>query len=211
MTPTILVTGATGFIGGAAAAQLLQAPEVGRAAAVARANGSLARFAHVTRALAWDRCEVLVGDLTQPATLMDRRLDDVTHVLHLAGHTSLRSVRGVRQTNIAGTLALANRMRRVPRLERFLYVGTAYICGVQPPPLVREDDYPRPNVCHCVEYTRTKAECELRLEHDVPELPLVIARPSVVVGHTCSCLSGPRPQLRLEQNDLQDSRALPWL
>jgi nucleoside-diphosphate-sugar epimerase/glutathionylspermidine synthase len=194
MTPTILVTGVTGFIGGAAATRLLQAPEVGRvlllvraatpAAAVARANGSIARFAQVTRTLAWDRCEVVVGDLTKPATLMDPRLDEVTHVLHLAGHTSLRSVRGVRQTNIAGTLVLANRMRRAPRLERFLYVGTAYICGVQPPPLVREDDYPRPDACHCVEYTRSKAECELRLEHDVPELPLVIARPSVVVGHT---------------------------
>ena len=62
----------------------------------------------------------------------------------------------------------AKRMRLAPRLERFLHVGTAYICGAQPPPLVREDDYPQPNARHLVEYTRTKAECEILLERDLP-------------------------------------------
>jgi nucleoside-diphosphate-sugar epimerase len=37
---------------------------------------------------------------------------------------------------------------------------------------------------HIVEYTSSKAECELLLRNTAPELPLVIARPSVVVGHT---------------------------
>jgi hypothetical protein len=39
-------------------------------------------------------------------------------------------------------------------------------------------------VRHLLEYTRSKAECELLLARDVSDLPLVIARPSVVVGHT---------------------------
>ena len=105
-------------------------------------------------------------------------------MLHLAGDTSLLSVRGVRRTNIEGTLALANRMRRAPRLVRFLHVGTAYICGCDPPRLVREVDYPQADVQHIVEYTRSKAECELLLESGFSDLPLVIARPSVVIGHT---------------------------
>jgi nucleoside-diphosphate-sugar epimerase/glutathionylspermidine synthase len=194
MAPTVLVTGATGFIGGAAAALLLQRPEAGRVLllirgatptdALNRAQRSLARFVDRVQDLDWHRCQVIPGDLTDPDTLVDPRLDDVTHVLHLAGKTSLRSVHGVRRTNIDGTLALANRMRRAPRLVRFLHVGTAYICGAQPPPLVCEDDYPRPDVRHLVEYTRSKAECELLLEQEQPDLPLVIARPSVVVGHT---------------------------
>lgn len=194
METTTLVTGATGFVGGAVAAQLLQRPEAGRvllliraatpAAALERAKRSLARFGDPVSERAWQRCEVVAGDLTEPATLADPRLDRVTHVLHAAGDTSLRSVRRVRQTNVAGTLALARRLARAPRLVRFLHVGTAYICGAQPPSLVHEEDYPAPSARHLVEYTRSKAECERLLESGVPELPLVIARPSVVVGHT---------------------------
>jgi nucleoside-diphosphate-sugar epimerase len=209
--PTILITGATGFIGGATAAQLLLRPEPCRVLllvraetpgqAEARAGKSLGRFAGADLLEpALRRCEVLRGDLTDPQALADPRLDDVTHVLHLAANTSFRSdplmypsylyntsfrsVRAVRHTNILGTLALAHRMRRAPGLVRFLYVGTAYVCGAEPPRVVREDDYPRPDVRHLVEYTSSKAECERLLERTAPELPLVVARPSAVVGHT---------------------------
>src|SRR5712692_11055267 len=139
--PTILITGATGFIGGAATAQLLLRPLPCRVllliraenqeAAIARARESLIRFED--RNLlepGWRRCEIILGDLTDPNALADSRLDEVTHVLHLAAKTSFRSVASVRHTNILGALTLAHRMRRVPKLERFLYVGTAYICGV---------------------------------------------------------------------------------
>jgi nucleoside-diphosphate-sugar epimerase len=193
--PTILITGATGFIGGATAAQLLLRPEPCRVLLLVRAETqgqaecrvrkSLGRFADAGLLdSALRRCDVLRGDLTDPQALADARLDGVTHVLHLAANTSLRSVRGVRHTNILGTLALAHRMRRVPRLVRFLYVGTAYVCGASPPRAVREDDYPRPDIRHLVEYTSSKAECDMLLERTAPELPLVIARPSIVVGHT---------------------------
>jgi nucleoside-diphosphate-sugar epimerase len=194
MGTTILVTGATGFLGGAVAAQLLQQPKIDKvlllirgatpAAAVDRAKRSLARFGNPISDQAWQRCEVLTGDLTATATLSDPRLEGVTHVLHAAGDTSLRSVHRVRETNIAGTLALARRMRQAPRLARFLHVGTAYICGAEPPSLVHEDDYPAPTTRHLVEYTRSKAECEQLLASSLPDLPLVIARPSVIVGHT---------------------------
>jgi nucleoside-diphosphate-sugar epimerase len=193
--PTILITGATGFIGGATAAQLLLRHPPGRVLllvrgetqeqAEARLRRSLARFADAgLLEPALRRGAVLRGDLTDPQALTDPRLDEVTHVLHLAANTSFRSVRGVRHTNILGTLALAHRMRRLTGLVRFLYVGTAYICGAMPPRVVHEDDYPRPDVRHLVEYTSSKAECEMLLERTAPELPLVVARPSVVVGHT---------------------------
>jgi nucleoside-diphosphate-sugar epimerase len=191
--PTILVTGSTGFIGGAAVARLLQAGPAGRvlllvrgstdAEAAERVRRSLARFAEPS-GLDLGRCEVLRGDLTDPAALADPRLGAVTHVLHLASNTSFRSVRGVRHTNIFGALALAHRLRRAPGLRRFLYVGTAYLCGTEAPRVVREDDYPRPCLRHLVEYTASKAECELLLDATAPDLPLAVARPSVVVGHT---------------------------
>jgi nucleoside-diphosphate-sugar epimerase len=112
------------------------------------------------------------------------RLNDVTHVIHLASNTSFRSIRSVRHTNIFGALTLAHRMRRVPGLQRFLYVGTSYICGENAKRIVREDMYPQPRAQHFTEYTASKAECEMLLESTAPELPPVVARPSVVFGHT---------------------------
>jgi nucleoside-diphosphate-sugar epimerase len=214
-TPTVLLTGATGFIGGATLACLLESrPDCrvlllvrdrGPQSATDRVLGSLARF--VGTDLAQDlirRCEIICGDLTNPLSLALPRLDeathvihlaslkklagvgldDVTHVLHLASNTSFRSVRNVRHTNILGALALAHRMRRVKNLQRFLYVGTAYICGENSERIVHEDMFPRLQARHFVEYTASKAECEMLLESTAPELPLVVARPSVVVGHT---------------------------
>jgi nucleoside-diphosphate-sugar epimerase len=192
--PTVLLTGATGFLGGATAAALLRGPQEVRVLALVRAAGpdeararlerSLARFAEAGRPEARQRCTVLCGDLTDPAAYQDPRLEGVTHVLHLAANTSLRSVKGVRRVNIVGTRMLARRMRRVPGLVRFLHVGTAFICGADAPRVVHEDDYPRPGVRHLVEYTRTKAQAELLLQGMAPPLPLVVARPSIVVGHS---------------------------
>ena len=191
---TILLTGATGFLGGATAAQLLRTPTPVRLVlliragsepdAMARVRRSLMRFAEARRPdFAWERLAIVAGGLSDHA-LADRRFDDVSHVLHLAANTSFRSVRGVRATNIAGTLALARRAQRMPHLQRFLHVGTAFICGAPAPTIVQEDDYPRPTVRQLVEYTRTKAMAELLLRRRAAHLPLVVARPSIVVGHS---------------------------
>ncbi len=193
--PTVFITGVTGVIGGAVTAALLQHHPVARVlllvrgesddVAAARLRASLARFAALgALENGLRRCEIVRGDLTDLCSLSDPRLDSVTHVLHLAANASFVSVRTVRRTNIDGTRLLAERMRQAPGLQRFLYVGTAYICGAESPPVVHEEDYPRPGVRHLVEYTNSKAECEMLLEHLEPALPLVIARPSAVVGHT---------------------------
>jgi nucleoside-diphosphate-sugar epimerase len=186
--PTILITGATGFLGGAALLHLVRHHSSCRLLVLVRGDSPhrrlwnrLARFGQ-SSIDGVGNLEILRGDLTDPAALEDPRLDFVTHVLHLAANTSFRSVRSVRRTNIDGTLNLGRRMERVAGLVRFLYVGTAYICGTDPAPVVHEDDYPRDGVEHVAEYTRSKAECERQLERLA--LPLVVARPSVVVGHT---------------------------
>jgi nucleoside-diphosphate-sugar epimerase len=184
---------------------LLLVRDRGPETAADRVRHSLTRFVGPERAEAGLRsCEVIRGDLTNPASLGSpqlsdathvlhlasekklaaERLDDVTHVMHLASNTSFRSVRGVRHTNIFGAMTLAHRMRRVTSLQRFLYVGTAYICGENSERVVREDRYPQLQARHFTEYTASKAECEMLLESTASELPLVVARPSVVVGHT---------------------------
>jgi nucleoside-diphosphate-sugar epimerase len=213
--PTVLLTGATGFIGGATLARLLTAGPECRVVLLARDRGSTTAYERVRQSLArfigperaedgLRSCEVIRGDLTNPSMLdtpklddithvlhlasekklASKRLDEVTHVLHLASNTNFRSVRGVRHTNIFGALTLAHRMRRVPGLKRFLYVGTSYVCGESSERIVREEMFPKLNARHFTEYTASKAECEMLLASTAPELPLVVARPSVVVGHT---------------------------
>lgn len=193
--PKILLTGATGFVGGATLAHLLEHhPDIPlivlarsneEETANTRVRKSLARF--VDDPVILNRlgiCEILDADITDARSLETPLLDDVTHVLHLASNTNLRAVRGVRHTNLFGGLILAHRMRRVPGLRRYIHVGTAYICGENQHRVVTEMMYPRVRARHFTEYTSSKAECELLLQSTAPELPLIIARPSIVLGHT---------------------------
>jgi nucleoside-diphosphate-sugar epimerase len=192
---TVLVTGATGFLGGATTARLLDDARVTRLLLLVRAPSEAAAWERVRRSLARfkpiseiqresDRIGVILGDICDGEALADPRLDTVTHVLHAAANTSFRSIREVHRTNVLGTLALVHRMRSAPRLERFVHVSTAYCCGATAAAVVHEDHSPRPDTPHVVEYTRSKAESELRLDTTASKLPLIIARPSVVIGHT---------------------------
>jgi len=191
---TCFLTGATGFIGGALAAKLLAEEGVRLILlvrgetfedATLRLRRSIARFlGNDSAAVALERAEVIVGDLGDMTTLRDSRLDVVTHVLHAAASTSLRSVREVRRTNVGGSIALAERMRRARGLVRFLYVSTAFCCGKRSDAVIHEADPLPLDGDHLVEYTRTKATCERILTADFYDLPVVVARPSIVVGHT---------------------------
>ncbi len=102
-------------------------------------------------------------------------------MIHAAACTSLVSVYEARRTNVVGTRVLAQQFCGARKLARFLYVSTGYRCGALEHAVVREDDASSPR--HVVEYTRTKAEAEATLQA-MSDLPLVIARPSIVVGHT---------------------------
>jgi thioester reductase-like protein len=195
MTHLVLLTGITGFVGGATAVELLTQHADGRILALVRADSiakarervrrSLVRFLNQKTFIEIEqRVEIILGDIIDPNTLESPLVDKVTEVLHLAANTSLRSIRGVRRTNVIGTQALFNRLYHAPQLRRILYVGTAHICGIGPGELVFEDDFPRANVNHAVEYTRSKAECELWMRRKASRLPIVVARPSTVVGHT---------------------------
>ncbi|MDB4989190.1 MAG: hypothetical protein JWN04_4368 [Myxococcaceae bacterium] len=189
----VLLTGATGFLGGAFLAVnrpqdvdiewVLPSRGADQADAERRVAKRLARFLPETEvASVLARSEIFLADLTRPASYSDPRLDDVTHVIHLAANTSFIASKGVWEANLEGTRTLAERMRRVPSLKRFLYVGTAMICGDNPAHVVHEDESPSPHVEHLVPYTASKAAAETMLRSDFADLPVVVARPSIVIG-----------------------------
>jgi nucleoside-diphosphate-sugar epimerase len=189
--PTVFLTGVTGFLGGAFLADLLQSSFDGEVVCLVRADDDDTAEERVRRSLfrfgGSDRLpknvKVLRGDLLSEDWHRSPRLDGVTHVLHLAASTSFGNSRAIRTTNVGGALSVAKAMRG-RRLERFVYTGTAAICGASPVPVVHEDDYPDERATHLVAYTRSKAEAERLLAEQFADLPLIVARPSIVVGHT---------------------------
>jgi nucleoside-diphosphate-sugar epimerase len=70
------------------------------------------------------------------------------------------------------------------RLQRFIHVGTAMACGPQAGLVVFEDYVPPIDVRHLVSYTSSKSEIEGLLRAQFPQLPLIVVRPSIIVGHT---------------------------
>jgi nucleoside-diphosphate-sugar epimerase len=189
--PTVFLTGATGFLGGAFLTDLLQSSFDGEVVCLVRADDDDTAEERVRRSVgrfgASDplprNVKVLRGDLLSEDWHRSPDLDGVTHVLHLAASTSFGNSRAIRTTNVGGALSVAKAMRG-RNLERFVYTGTAAICGASPAPVVHEDDYPDESATHLVAYTRSKAEAERLLADQFADLPLVVARPSIVVGHT---------------------------
>jgi len=190
----ILLTGATGLLGGAVLHETLDRDDgtswiclvrcanadQGRQRVAAR----LARFTDPFTAQRLARkVEIVPGDFTQADHDNDPRLDGVTHILHLAADTSYFGGERLFRTNRDGTLALARRAARMRNLQRFLHIGTAMSCGAEAGPVVAESR-PDPEARHLVPYTASKAATEEALAAEFPDLPLVVARPSIVVGHS---------------------------
>lgn len=193
----VLLTGATGFLGGAVLAHASQTDDLARlrwtllvraegpAQARARVLHRLERFVGSRAAPFLSTCDVICADLADPDSLARADLSGVTHALHLGACTSFRARRGVWEVNYQGTLDLARRLARGPALQRLLHVSTAMGCGAAPPQLLREDDLAdRGDGPHFIPYTASKAAAEQALRAMGDDLPLVIARPSIVVGHT---------------------------
>jgi len=195
---TLLITGATGFLGGAVAEAILTSPKkdniellllvrAGDAdTALERVKKNLRKFSVSEKQLEkLTTHNMLVGDLATPETFLDDpRLDHVTHVLNCAAIASFGSNPLIRKVNVDGTLAFARRMSQVSGMQRFLHVGTAMSCTPKPDTLVTESSIFTEDAEHLVEYTRSKADIEQQMKQYCPTLPLLIARPSIVVGHT---------------------------
>ncbi|HHT2664585.1 TPA: SDR family oxidoreductase [Citrobacter freundii] len=192
----ILLTGASGFIGGAVLCNLLKNYDNIRVLllirgrnteeALQRVKDNMRRFALSEELVSNLKEEnIILGDLITPETFLDdRRLNNVTHVLNCAAIASFGKNPQIWQVNVEGTLKLAERMGQVSSLERFIHVGTAMSCAPEPYSLVTEKVTNTRQHQHIVEYTWSKAEAEKQMLAHCPDLPLIIARPSIVVGHT---------------------------
>jgi thioester reductase-like protein len=199
----LLITGATGFLGGSIAAQalhslgedslrfLVRAPS--RQEGLFRLKLNLqGHGACETRLSRLSDTQIVVGDLVDGlATDEAVNLADVTHCIHSAALATFSSNPLIAPVNVEGTIGLATTLLRHARdLRRFVYVGTGMACGAQLGTTnVAEQDTLDSEAEHLVPYTASKAKAEQALRALLPPECLVIARPSIIVGdrvHGCA-------------------------
>ncbi|KAB7898629.1 NAD-dependent epimerase/dehydratase family protein [Rouxiella sp. S1S-2] len=202
--PSILITGASGFVGGAVVEHLLrqhqknelnllllvraQTPIDG----LLRIRTNLEKFGLNSQQLDSIKEEnILIGDLSEPdAFTQDNRIDNVTHVINCAAIASFGNNPALWRVNVDGSLAFAQRMAKVKSLKRFVHVGTAMASMPDKDSVFYEN---MPDNAHnedLVQYTASKRAIENLIREHCPDLPFVVARPSIIVGHT---LFGCRP------------------
>jgi long-chain acyl-CoA synthetase len=197
MSRKILLTGATGFLGGEVARRLLQDTNCTLVALV-RGAGAEAAARRLERAWSdWPelagaiggRVRVLCGDVALPHLGLDDEtyaelVGQVTHIVHVAADLRLNApIEELRATNVQGVanvLELARAARRCGRLERLAHVSTAYVAGR------RAGDVPEDALTDAFgfssAYERTKYEGERLVQAARDELPVSVFRPGFIVG-----------------------------
>jgi nucleoside-diphosphate-sugar epimerase len=167
----VLLTGGHGFIGSHLVRLLLREGDRVRC---------LVRRAGVPDSLAGLPVEVVPGDVTRPETL-ERALEGVEEVHHLAGRLTSLTRREMVHTNVRGTWNLAAAALRAGTVRRFVHCSSLAVSGPTPDgcPATTEDAVPNPVTW----YGASKAESE-RVVRAVGErgLPFTVVRPPVVYG-----------------------------
>jgi nucleoside-diphosphate-sugar epimerase len=165
----VLVTGATGFIGGRLV-EVLAAVRGVKVTALVRDFARVARIGRFDIAMAR-------GSLLEPESF-SRALDGIDVVFH-CGHDAFGTERQQRRTNLDGTLNLAKEAAR-RRVRRFVHISTMAVYGQDLPAEVTEATPPRPTTA----YGRVKLQIEhaLKAFAGASGLDLRIARPTKVYG-----------------------------
>lgn len=188
---TFFITGATGLLGTEVVAQLLATTDcmlrvLVRASTEAEAMNRL-------RALWWDderltsavghRVLPIVGDITKEHLGVDESLlTDTTHVIHCAAETGVQKSRSeLWSINVEGTRHVVAVAEKMPLLQRFTYISTAYVAGTRSGIIMEEETDLQPPSFYSL-YEQSKAEAERIVR--ASNLPLTICRPGMIVGNS---------------------------
>jgi thioester reductase-like protein len=198
---TVLLTGATGYLGSEIAARLLErdhrsilcpvrAPSAEQAAIRVR-EAVAATLGRPLDMRERERLRAVRGDIETAyfglaPSVHDSLAADVEEVFHCAASTRLdRPLRDARWTNVRGVqtvYAFAAQAASQGSFRRFHHVSTAYVVGktdgeIRPQPLSDDDR----ELGYRNTYEQTKAEAERWLQNR-SILPTTIYRPTVIVG-----------------------------
>jgi len=195
---TLLITGATGFVGGAVVEYFLrqQLTTQNKLLLLVRADDNATGLTRIIDNLkkfelsdeqlsALSEESILTGDLADPESfIQDSRLDNVTHVINCAAIASFGNNPAMWRVNVEGSLVFAKRMAQVKGLQRFVHVGTAMASMPDKDSVFYEGMPDNEQNEDLVQYTASKRAIENLVREECPSLPFVVARPSIIVGHT---------------------------
>jgi dihydroflavonol-4-reductase len=172
---TVLVTGATGFVGSHVARQLVDAGHAVRVLVRSGSNPLLLQN------LAVERCE---GDLRDVLSV-DRAMKGVRRVFHVAADYRLwsRNPDEIYQTNVEGTKRLFE-VARQAGVERIVYTSTVATLCVPTPDGTLPNENTRATLGQMVgHYKRSKFLAELEAFKAAADgVPVVIVNPTTPVG-----------------------------
>ena len=178
---SVLLTGATGFIGMEVLARLLDRGDDVVVLVRGDAERRLAATLDLLGTPAAQRRHVraVAGDLTAP--LPAARLRDVTAIVHGAASVSFGlALPDARAINVDGTRRVLELADGLPHLRRLVHVSTAYVAG-RHRGLFRERQLWTGQSFRNT-YEQTKLEAEQRVHAAASRLPVVVARPGIVMG-----------------------------
>lgn len=186
MNQCIFITGARGFLGRnllqAAAWKFPQATFMLLARTDKAAEELRTKFSWLGR----ERLYIVQGDIVQPglglAPSESSIMASVSEVWHLAASTSFndQEQEAIYQGNVTGTRNVLAAARSLPRLERFVYVSTAYVAGTNPGPIAEDEMPEQMGFRNSYEATKWEAEHMVRQSG----LPFVVFRPSIIMGNS---------------------------
>jgi nucleoside-diphosphate-sugar epimerase len=169
---TILVTGATGFLGSALVTELVKQQQDVRI---------LARNVQKARNQFGEAIRIIPGDITDPAQVQ-QAVDGTTVVYHLVGHLYHPSVPTelYQRTHVEGTRILLDACRKQKQLQRIVHCSTTGVHGVTGD-IPADEDAP---FVPTNPYEATKLESELLALKAYREqgLPVSVVRPGLVYG-----------------------------
>jgi len=179
---TILITGATGFIGAAVLRDLLTSGAVRHAHVLVRDTASWLTVA-ASLPERGRAARPLSGDITLPGLGLDaparaRLARTVTAVVHLAADTCfsqpLDHARAVNTTGTANVLELAHAL---PLMRRFVHVSTAFVAGASTGRILERDNGGSAGWVNAYEQSKYEAESLVRAS----AREWAILRPSTIV------------------------------
>ena len=197
----IFLTGSTGYIGAHVAANLLDrhgaslnvlvrgkdAPQGAlRLWGALQLHMDFARFYEHLQT----RIRIFPGDVTSPQFGLnrddyDRLIHTTDSVIHCAASLNRKSEKSCLNVNLRGTLEvvqLARRSHYYHGLRRFSSVSTVAVAGKRQNEVVTEDRSIEWNRSDYDPYARTKKFCEHMVRELLPDVPVTIFRPSIVLG-----------------------------
>jgi dihydroflavonol-4-reductase len=176
---TILITGATGFIGSHVARHLLQANQSVRLL-VRDIEKAKAVFSRIDFPFNAQRCELVLGDITD-AESIHAAMRNVQAVIHAAAATPIAapSAQVLEKINVIGTKNILDAALAV-NVSRFIYVSSATAVFNTNASLI---DLAKPLTMPSMPYGRSKAKAE-NLVRDSQQQggPISIIYPSGVIG-----------------------------